>query len=85
MLSIVDVQVMGEKATTERVPEFLPVDPIVTRIRGDGRCHVAAIQAAKIRLDIELWKLCTSSLKTVNPKKYTANDKMAEQQSVANM
>ena len=52
---------------------------------GDGRCHIAAIQAAKIRLDIELWKLCTSSLKTVNPKKYTANDKMAEQQSVANM
>jgi hypothetical protein len=46
-----DVQVVGEKAITERVPESLPVDPIVTSIRGDGRCHVAAIQAAKNGLD----------------------------------
>lgn len=46
-----DVQVMGEKTITERVPESLPVDPIVTSIRGDGRCHVAAIQAAKNGLD----------------------------------
>jgi hypothetical protein len=31
---VLDVQVRGEKAITQRVPEILPADPVVTNIRG---------------------------------------------------
>ena len=31
---VLDVQVRGERAITQRVPEILPADPVVTNIRG---------------------------------------------------